>query len=137
MKVSKVFLSYDRKDGKLVDGIRADLQAAGFEVWDPAVSLPPAENWALEVGKALKQANAMIVLLSPAALGSEHVRQDIEYALSDARFKGRLLPVIIRPVKDIPWILETLPVQVLRIESDPERGRRRVVEALRRIQTAA
>ena len=135
MKGFRVFLSYDHKDEKLAHAIRADLQAAGFDVWDPAAKLQPGENWALEVGKALKDAEAMVVLLSPAALGSEHVKREIEYALGDVRFKGRLLPVVIRPVKEIPWILETL--QVLRIEADPERGRRRVVEALRRIQTAA
>jgi hypothetical protein len=38
-------------------------------------------------------------------------------------------------VKEIPWILETL--QVLKIDEDPERGSRRVLEALKRIQSAA
>ncbi len=131
----KVFLSYAQKDEKLAHVVRADLQAAGFTVWDPTTKLLPGDNWALEVGKALKEAEVMAVLLSPAALGSEHVQREIEYALGDPRFKGRLLPVVIRPVKEIPWILETL--QILRIEADPERGSRRVVEALRRIQTAA
>lgn len=135
MKGFRVFLSYDHKDEKLAHPIREDLRAAGFTVWDPVAKLQPGENWALEVGKALRDSEAMVVLLSPAALGSEYVKRDIEYALGDVRFKGRLLPVVIRPVKEIPWILETL--QVLRIEADPERGRRRVVEVLRRIQTAA
>jgi hypothetical protein len=135
MKGFRVFLSYAHKDEKLAHAIAEDLRAAGFAVWDPIAKLQPGENWALEVGKALRDAEAMVVLLSPAALGSEHVKRDIEYALGDVRFKGRLLPVVIRPVKEIPWILETL--QVLRIEADPERGRRRVVEVLRRIQTAA
>jgi hypothetical protein len=43
--------------------------------------------------------------------------------------------VVVRPVKEIPWILETL--QVLRIDADLGRGSRRVLEALKRIQTAA
>lgn len=110
MKGFRVFLSYDHKDEKLAHAIREDLRAAGFAAWDPVAKLQPGDNWALE-------------------------ERDIEYALGDVRFKGQLLPVVIRPVKEIPWILETL--QVLRIEADPERGRRRVVEVLRRIQTAA
>jgi hypothetical protein len=56
----------------------------------------------------------MVVLLSPAALTSAFVQREIEYALGDERFKGRLVPVVVRSVKEIPWILEKL--DVLRIE---------------------
>lgn len=131
----KVFLSYDQHDEKIAGALRTALAAAGFEVWDPASRLTPGANWALELGRAMKEAEAMVVLLSPAALSSAHVQRDIEYALGDVRFKGRLLPVVVRPVKEIPWILETL--NVLRIEPDLERGSQRVVEALRRIRAAA
>jgi hypothetical protein len=131
----RVFLSHATQDEKAASALRTALGDAGFEVWDPARQLMPGSNWALEVGRAMGQADAMVVLLSPAATSSPHVQRDIEYALGDVRFKGRLLPVVVKPVKDIPWILETL--DVLRIASDPSRGSRRVVEALRRIQAAA
>ena len=131
----RVFLSYAERDDKLAQVLRAELEKGGFEVWDPAARLTPGDNWALEQGKALKDAEAMVVLLSPAALASEHVKREIDYALGEPRFKKRLIPVVVRPVKEIPWILETL--QVLRIDADPERGSRRVLEALKRSQTAA
>ena len=131
----KVFLSYAERDDKPAQALRIELEKGGFEVWDRAARLTPGDNWALEQGKALKEAEAMVVLLSPAALASEHVKREIDYALGEPRFKGRLVPVVVRPVKEIPWILETL--QVLRIDADPERCSRRVLEALKRIQTAA
>jgi TIR domain len=131
----KVFLSYADRDDKLAQGLRIELEKGGFEVWDPVARLTPGDNWALEQGKALKDAEAIVVLLSPAALASDHVKREIDYALGEPRFKGRLLPVVVRPVKEIPWILETL--QVLRIDADLGRGNRRVLEALKRIQTAA
>ena len=131
----KVFLSYAERDEKLAQPIRTELEKGGFKVWDASVKLAPGDNWALELGKALREADAMVVLLSPAALASEHVKREIEYALGEPRFKGRLVPVVVRAVKEIPWILETL--NVLRIESDPDRGRRRVLEALKRIHPAA
>jgi len=131
----KVFLSYAERDEKLAQAIRAELEKGRFTVWDASANLAPGDNWALELGKALREADAMVVLLSPAALASDHVKREIEYALGEPRFKGRLLPVVVRAVKEIPWILETL--NVVRIESDPERGRRRVLEALKRIQNAA
>jgi hypothetical protein len=131
----RVFLSYAQRDDKLAQALRAALEKGGFQVWDPAARLTPGDNWALEQGKALDDAEAMVVLLSPAALASDYVQREIDYALGEPRFKGRLIPVVVRPVKEIPWILETL--QVLKIDADPERGSRRVLEALKRIQNAA
>lgn len=131
----KVFLSYARRDEKIARLIRAVLQKIGFKVWDPATSMSAGGNWALELGKGLEDAEAMVVLISPAAMASENVKREIEYALGELRFKGRLIPVVVRPVKEIPWILETL--RVLRVESDPERGIRRLVEELKRIQSVA
>lgn len=131
----RVFLSHAERDDKLAQALRAELEKGGFEVWDAEARLTPGDNWALEQGKALKDAAAMVVLLSPAALASDRVKREIDYALGEPRFKGRLFPVVVRPVKEIPWILETL--QVLRIDTDPERGSRRVLEALKRSQTAA
>ena len=131
----KVFLSYADRDEKVAQALRIELEKDGFEVWDPVARLTPGDNWALEQGRALKDAEAIVVLLSPAALASDHVKREIDYALGEPRFKGRLIPVVVRPVKEIPWILETL--QVLRIDADLGRGSRRVLEALKRIQTAA
>ena len=131
----KVFLSHAQEDAKVASVLRAGLAKAGFEVWDPAEQVKAGDNWALELGKALQKAEAMVVLLSPAALTSAFVQREIEYALGDERFKGRLVPVVVRSVKEIPWILEKL--DVLRIESNPERESRRVVEVLRRIENAA
>jgi hypothetical protein len=131
----KVFLSYAEPDDKSARALRAELEKGGFEVWDPAARLTPGDNWALELGKALKDAEAMVVLLSPAALASNSVKREIDYALGEPRFKGRLIPVVVRPVKEIPWILETL--RVLRFDADPERGSRQVLEVLKRIQAAA
>lgn len=133
----KVFLSHAEKDEKVAHAVRAELTKAGFDVWDPAKQVTPGDNWALELGRALKAAEAMVILLSPAALASPHVQREMEYALSDERFRGRLLPVVVRPVRDIPWILEKLPVGVVRMESDPEHGGRQIVQALKRMQTAA
>jgi len=39
---------------------------------------------------------------------SEHVRREIEYALGQPNYEGRLFPVQVRPTGDIPWILRKL-----------------------------
>jgi hypothetical protein len=79
----RVFLSHAREDAKVADVLRAGLSKAGFEVWHDAEQLMPGDNWALELGKALQKAQAMVVLLSPSALTSPSVQREIEYALGD------------------------------------------------------
>ena len=73
----KVFLSYAERDEKLAQSIRVELERGGFTAWDASTKLAPGDNWALEVGKALREADAMVVLLSPAALASDHVKREI------------------------------------------------------------
>lgn len=50
----------------------------------------------------------MIVLLSPESMRSDHVRREIEYALGDPNYEGRLFPVLVRPTENIPWILRKI-----------------------------
>jgi hypothetical protein len=71
----------------------------------------------------------MIVLVSPNSMKSESVRQEIEFALGSARYKGRLLPVIVKPAKDMPWILKRFPT--VRVEPDFEEAVRQIAEHIK------
>ena len=84
----KVFLSYAERDEKLAQSIRVELEKGGLMVWDASAKLAPGDNWALELGKALREADAMVVLLSPAALASDHVKREIEYAWESHASRG-------------------------------------------------
>lgn len=105
MRAVKVFLSHAAEDRDLVRELTAGLAAAGHEVWSPDLNLFPGDNWGLEVGKALEKADALVVLISPEAVASPWFAREIEYALGSKRFENRLLPVVVRPTDDIPWIL--------------------------------
>ncbi len=61
----KVFLSYSAEDREVAKDLATQLANAGLETWDPAEALFPGDNWALRIGKALEEADAMIVLVSP------------------------------------------------------------------------
>jgi hypothetical protein len=108
-QATKVFLSYSPEDAKVARALASRLAEAGFETWDPAESLFPGDNWALRIGQALQESDAMVVLVSPNSMKSEFVRQELEYALGSARYKGRLVPVVLKPTKDMPWILKRFP----------------------------
>lgn len=106
----KVFLSYAQSDREVARELAMHLEEAGHKVWFADDALFPGQNIALEVGKALNKAEAVVVLLSPQALKSDWVRQEIEFALGAPQFRGRLIPVIVKPTVDIPWILKKLPI---------------------------
>ncbi len=106
----KVFVSHSAEDREVAKELASGLANAGFKTWDPAEALFPGDNWASEIGKALQESDAMVVLISPDSMKSDWVRHEVDYALGSARFKGRLIPVIVKPTKDIPWILKRFPL---------------------------
>lgn len=106
----KVFLSYAQSDREVAKELSRHLEEVGHKIWFADDALFPGQNIALEVGKALDKSEAMVVLLSPQALKSDWVRQEIEFALGAPQFRGRLIPVIVKPTADIPWILKKLPI---------------------------
>ena len=131
----KIFLSYSEADAKWADLLRQGLDEAGFEVWDRATASNPGSNWHLELGRALERAEAMIVLLSPASVKSPWVLSEIEYALSARQFRGRLIPVLIKPTREIPWILQKL--QFIRATKDTAETLHRITAALDESRVAA
>jgi hypothetical protein len=106
----RVFISYDQKDKESAKELSDRLVEAGFAVWDAEREILPGDNWALKVGEALEESDAMIVLLSPESVRSPWIKREIEYALGSPKYSGRLVPVIVRPTEDIPWVLRQLKV---------------------------
>ena len=109
----KIFLSHARKDSALARQLADRLTRVGFTVWIADDQIVPGENWAKKIGKALDASELMVVLLTPRALESDSVRQDIEFALSSRKFEGRVFSVFVGSTleagKDMPWILLKLP----------------------------
>lgn len=128
-KTMQVFLSYAEADRQLAGELAKRLENEGYEVWFADDRLYPGDNWSLAIGKALKESDAMVVLLSPDSVRLESVRREIEYALSSQKYKGRLIPVLVRPTKDFPWILERF--QMIRASKSTADISRRIVAALK------
>lgn len=104
----QVFLSYSEADREFARQLASQLSKRGYDVWDPGDQLFPGDNWPLKIGEALQESKAMVVLLSPDSMKSEWVRGEIQYALGDRNYKGRLFPVLVRPAQKIPWILREI-----------------------------
>lgn len=104
--MKNVFLSYADQDAPAAEELARLLKSRGFAVFVDTQELQPGENWARAVGDALSNADAMVVLLSPDAVASRSVQREIDFALSERRFKDHLIPVVLRPTSQIPWVLQ-------------------------------
>jgi len=129
----KVFLSYARADRDRARKLAEHLREAGLEVWDPEQELLPGSDFTSDLKEALDTAEAVVVLISPDAMESRSVSHEIEYALGAKHLRGRLIPVLIRPTKEIPWILNTL--HMIRYEH-PGKTSQHIAELLTQPQDA-
>jgi TIR domain len=104
----QIFLSYAESDEAFAKALSLQLARRGLSVWSPEQEVLPGDNVWLRIGEALKRSKAMVVLVSPESMRSEHVRREIEYALGDLNYEHRVFPVRVGPTNDIPWILRRL-----------------------------
>ena len=109
----QVFISYSHSDSSLAARVSNALRDAGLQVWDPEVNVLPGDNWPAEVGRALEESNAMVVLLTPNSISSPHVKAEMAYALGSKSYRNRLIPVAVGgreqlPTSEIPWIVRKL-----------------------------
>lgn len=130
----KVFLSHSKSDETVARKVASALQDAGMEVWDHHIEILPGDNWAEKIARALRESEAMVVLLSPDALRSEWLHKEIEYALGEKRYSNRLIPVLIPPPEtfsqeNIPWILKKLNMIELSKYEDDE-GIKQITQAI-------
>ena len=123
----QVFISHSDSDSSLAARVSRALRKAGLQVWDPDLHLFPGDNWPAEVGRALEESDAMVVLLTPNSISSPHVKAEMTYALGSKSYKNRLIPVAVGgreqlPTGEIPWIVRKLRwVDLLNPEcADPE-----------------
>lgn len=102
----QVFLSYARSDEAFAKELSSELAKRGFSVWVDKQELLPGDNWHKRIADALARSNAMVVLISPESMSSPEIRGEIQYALGNPNYEGRLFPVEVRPTREVPWILD-------------------------------
>jgi TIR domain len=91
----KVFISYAQSDEKLAEKVGDILKKSGLTVWDYRRDILPGDLWSEKASQALRDSDAMVVLLTPEAARSKQVRSEIDYALTQNTFKNRLIPVVV------------------------------------------
>jgi WD40 repeat protein len=87
-----VFLSYNAKDRKTVEGIAAKLRAASIEPFLDAEALRAGRRWQQELEKALRESEAFAAFFGPHGLG-DWQEEEIGLALS-RQVKEKNFPVV-------------------------------------------
>ena len=77
-----VFLCYSRADAQLKDRVVNYLVEGGLEVWVDDCLEPGTPQWTSVVSRAIKDAPVLIALLTPAAIESRWVDNELHYALA-------------------------------------------------------
>lgn len=75
-----VFISHVEENQDTAEAISRGLQAAGFSTWAYESSSVPGPTYLLQVMDAIENADAVILVISPEALGSHQIAREVEAA---------------------------------------------------------
>jgi hypothetical protein len=106
LSTASVFLSHTHVDKPFVRRLGADLAALGARVWIDEAELRIGDSLLAKIGKAIDDVEYFAVVLSPEAVASSWVQNELEQAMAGQMTQGRVkvLPIYYRPC-DIPGFL--------------------------------
>ena len=87
-----MFISYAHADNAAVEPVVSAVKDAGRDVWIDKGGINPGDNWAGEIVRGIKGAKGVMVLCSPSAFESDHIKREVYLA---DRYKKPMLPVFV------------------------------------------
>jgi hypothetical protein len=120
----RAFFSYAREDSSFALRLAADLKTNGANVWLDQLDIRPSQQWDREVEQALRMCSEMLAILSPAAIDSNNVMDEIGLALDERK---TVIPVL-RTECTVP--LRVRRFQYIDFRSDYDLGLQALVRAL-------
>ena len=96
-----IFVSYSKSDRDFVRRLSRDLKSAGAYLWIDELSIGGGELWVETIEWALESCSSMLIVLSPEAIASQNVNDEISFALDEGK---RVVPLLLRKCR-IPFRL--------------------------------
>jgi hypothetical protein len=91
-----IFISYSRRDQEFVTRLASDLDAQVAGVWFDQSTIQLGQKWHDEIMEGIRDCKAFILVLSPDAMESRYVREEVNKALELGK---TIFPVIYRPAQ--------------------------------------
>ena len=93
--MSRIFISYSRRDREMVDSIVEKIEAAGIGIWIDREDIKAGKTWRVQIVEAIATCDAFVLMLSSNSAASDNVRREIDLAQDAGRaiFIMRLDPV--------------------------------------------
>lgn len=106
-EVSRIFVSYSRKDQQHAERIAEQLKTRGYEVLLDLDDILPTEPWRDRLQQLIEEADAVVFLLSPSSAASEVCSWEVEVA---SELGKKIAPIVIADVSgvEIPPLLARL-----------------------------
>lgn len=83
-----IFISYAKEDANIAKQVYDFFDANGYKPWMDKDKLLPGQNWELEIHKALRNANFIILILSPISVQKRgYVQREFKMALGFSQDK--------------------------------------------------
>jgi hypothetical protein len=79
--MSHVYISYNQDDSDFAFVLKTEIEKTGFDAWIDKARLRPGADWSEEIDQGIRQALAMIVVMSPSAKASEYVTYEWSFAV--------------------------------------------------------
>jgi hypothetical protein len=92
MSDNRTFVSYSRSDSEFALRLAKDLRALGAEVWLDQLDIAAGTRWDSAIEAALRGSNRVLVLLSPKAVASQNVLDEMSFALEEGK---AVVPVLV------------------------------------------
>lgn len=124
-----IFLSYSRGDVHQADEWVGNLERFGYRVWIDRAGIRGGQQWNETIVRSIREAQALLLLLSPNSARSDNVRREIDLATEGRK---RIIPIEIQATT-IPDKLQyqLAGVQLIQTWRNPRSGLPLVLAALK------
>jgi len=95
--MSRIFISYSRKNKQFVERLHSDLVNEGHYVWIDTIEIKAGEDIHTRIAEGVAEADFVIVVLSKNSLNSEYVKREL-YKTFDKQIKAKsviAIPVLL------------------------------------------
>lgn len=99
--MTKVFISYSRKDLSFVEKLASDLEDADVSAWYDLSRLQGGDRWAKELEAAIDSCDVFMLVISPDSIKSQWVSKEFLYASSNDK---KIVPLLYKPCKLPLWL---------------------------------